>query len=416
MTTPIGAPTYEALDRVIVGLETPTRGTKATPTNPWYGKLDIMRHLPLADTKDYGGTWFGDVTPTRGAISVDGTFTGKLAYEDACLFRYAIKDGLTPTDDGNSTHGYTWLFQHSGARDDIATFSAEQGDPVMVHESQGLFLPEITVSADIDDAEAAWKVNARVAGLNKDLKTGQTNVAATSGSTTTFVKTAWALTIDAWIGSWVHFKTGTAGNIDLWREVLDNDATSLTFAALPSAVAAADTIDLYATFTAGIADRTRELIIAPGTKLYLDTGTIGTTLVSGRFISFSVTASLGQDTGYKRFMENITTLSNRMDRGFVKVTGQVRLEMDRRSEWDAWIASTPEKIRIVQTGSTINVSPATTKKAQIDIYAAQWGDPTFDTRKGNKTASWPFTGYQDVSGTGVPLGITFVNKQATLLA
>lgn len=417
MTTPGGPPNYEQLQRTLVGVET-IRGTKVTPTNKWYGKMDIQRHNALAESDDYGGDFFGDVTPVRGPITVDGTYMQKFSYEDACLLRYGMKGAFTPADDGNSTHGYTYAFSHTPSTDDLDTFSAENGDPIMVFESQGLFFPEFTLSGDIDDAEAAWKWNSRIAGINKDRKAGLDDVAATSGSTTTFVKSAWGQTISALVGQWVHFKTGTAGNIGLFRQITANDATTLTFAALPSAVQAADTIDVYAGFTSGVSDRTRELVKGPGTKLYLDATTIGTTLVTGRFISFSVTSSLGQNTGYKRFFENTTTLSNKVDRGKIKVTGQVRLEFDRRSEWDAWIASTPEKIRIEQTGTVINVSPATTKKATIDIYAAQWGDPTFDPRGNNRTATWPFVGYKDVAGggTNLPIGVTIVNKQSALLA
>src|SRR4030095_16038355 len=217
-----------------------------------------------------------------------------------------------------------------------------------------------------------------------------------------------------WAGAWVHFKSGTAGNVGLFREVLSNDATSLTFLnALPSPVVAADTIDVYPVFTSGIGDRTSEMIKGPGTKLFLDTTTIETTEQTGRFISFSVTATL--NAAYKRFMDNVNTMSNKQDLGPIRVTGQLRLEFDRKREWDKWKAMAPEKIAIVQTGSTINTAPATTKAAKIYIYNAQYDDPTEDIRGNNVTITWPFRGYVD-SIEGVPLQVLIKNTQATLLA
>src|SRR4249919_987138 len=109
MTTPVGAPNYQQLKRYQVGLET-TRATKAVPTNKWYGALALARHQALADNDEYAGTFFQDYTPIRGAVSVDGTYQQILTYEDPHLFRYAIKGGVAPVDDGATVHGYTYGF------------------------------------------------------------------------------------------------------------------------------------------------------------------------------------------------------------------------------------------------------------------------------------------------------------------
>jgi hypothetical protein len=412
MTTPVGAPNYDQLRRCRSGLEI-IRGTKATPTNPWYGMLALTRTQALADSNEYAGTFFQDYTPVRGAIDVAGPYQQNMSYEDPHLFRYAIKGGVTGTDDTNSVHGYTYDFTHTGSRDDLDTFSNEGGAPPMILEGQGLFFPEWTLSADIDDAQAVWKFSATAAGISLDRKAGLNDVAATSGTTTTFVKSAWGLTISAWVGGWVHFKTGTAGNIGLWREITANDATSLTFAAVTAAVTAADTVDVYAPYTAGISDRTREMIAAPGTTLYLDTGTIGTTLQSGRFISFSITSQI--NASYKRFLENTSTKSNKMDRGMVRVTGQVRLEFDRRQEWDAFTGLTAEKIRIKQTGSVIDSGAGTTKSITVDVLNAVFDSPTTDKRGNNVVATFPFRAYVDISA-GYPLKVSVKNKQSVLLA
>jgi len=413
MTTPVGIPNYQQLKKTRAGLET-VRGTKVAPTNPWYGVLAVQRHQPLADSEEYAGTWFQDYTPVRGAVMVDGTYSQQLSYDDAHLFRYCVKGGVTGTDDTNTTHGYTYAFRHTAAQDDFDTCSLEYGHPGMVFESQGVMFPEFTISGDIDDAQANWKFNSRLIGISKDLKAGLDDVAATGGTTTTFVKTGWGQTISALVGGWAHFKTGTAGNIGLFRQITANDATSITFAALPSSVASSDTIDVYPPFTAGISDRTRDMIKAPGTELYLDTGTIGTTKVTGRFISFSITGV--SNIGYKRFMENVTTMSTRVDRGRVRVSGQVRLEFDRKREWVNYVNLQPEKLRIAQpNGPVIDSGAGTKKAAYIDVFQAVWDDPTEDTRGNNSTITWPFWGYVD-SSEAVPLEIRIKNRQSSLLA
>lgn len=413
MTTPVGLPNYQQLRKILAGREV-VRGTAVTKTNKWYGRLELVRRQTLADSEEFAGTFFQDYTPIRGAVIVDGTYYQPLSYEDAHLFCYTVKGAFTPTSDGNPTPGYSYPFRHAASRDDRDTASFEYGYPGMVYACNGVMFPEFTISSDIDDAQAVWKWNSRAIGIGKDLKPGLDDVAATSGTTTTFVKTAWAQTVNAWAGAWVHFKSGTIGNIGLFREVLSNDATTLTFLnALPSAVTAADVIDVYPVFTSGVTDRDREMIKGPGTKLYLDTTTIETTEQTGRFISFSVTATL--NAAYKRFMDNVDVMSNKQDLGPIRVTGQLRLEFDRKREWDKWKAMAPDKIAIVQRGSTINAAPATTKTAKIYVYNAQYDDPTEDVRGNNCTITWPFRGYVD-SVEGVPAQFLITNKQATLLA
>ena len=414
MTVPVGLPNYDQLHVIYAGDED-TRGTKPTIDNKWYGKLQLDRRQPLADSDEYAGTFFADYTPVRGPVEVTGSYNQPLAYEDlSFLPRYGMQGGITPTDDGNTTHGYLYTYAHTGSRDDLDSASIEYGTPGMMYDCSMLMFPEFTISADIDDAQSNWKWSSRVMALSKERIAGTDDKAATGGSTTTFVATGWGLTVDALAGAWVHFKTGTAGNIGLFREVLSNTSTTLTFRyALPSAVQSGDTIDVYGLPTAGIADRTREMIKAPGTLLYLDTGTIGTTLITGRFLSFSITSL--QNLAPKRFMENTNGYSNRLDRGMVRVSGQIRLEFDRKREWENWKNLTPEKMRIKQTGSVIDSGASTNKYAQIDVLNLAWDSPTEDKRGNNITVTLPFRGYVD-PGTGVPFKLYCKTKQSSLLA
>src|SRR5262245_25392182 len=124
MTTPVGMPNYQQLRAVQSGVET-VRGTSVTKTNKWYGALDLVRHQPLAESEEFAGTFFTDYTAVRGAVMVDGTYRQNLAYEDAFLFRYAIAGAITPADDGNTVHGYTYTYRYSGTADNLDTASVE---------------------------------------------------------------------------------------------------------------------------------------------------------------------------------------------------------------------------------------------------------------------------------------------------
>lgn len=392
------------LSRNYWGTET-RLGVAVAPTFRMYGDLRLNRTRPLADRNEYAGTFFGDYTPVRGAVAIDGTFAQTLTYEDLpILLRYSVQGGVTGVDDANTTHGYLYTQKPTAGRKDIDFATVETGVPGMPFTATGLHLPEFTISADIDDTEAAWKWSGSAMALTKDLKAVTTGV-ATAGTTTTATKAAAGWTVDQFAGAFYEATGGTVGNIGQKREILSNSATVLTLAgAMPSAIANTDTFTISGTFTAGIADRTRETIEAPDTSVYVDTGTIGTTEVQGRVISWSVNYNI--NSAGKRFMDNPTGYS-RFGFGKTAVTGQIRVEADERDEYDAWVAGTAQRIRFKQTGTTIDSGAGTTKYAQIDIHNAQFDGVSEDDRDNNVTWTFAFRGYVD-STAGVP--ITFATK------
>lgn len=405
-------PNEQQLIRTYGGTEA-VLGTLVPPTFRLYGTMALTRTRALADRNEYNGTRFKDFTPVRGPVVVDGTYAQALTYEDGpILSRYAMAGGNAGVTDGATTPGYTYVKKPSPDVFDIDFMSGEYGFPGLgPFTYTGLHFPEFTISGDIDNAEACWQWNARALALTKDMKAAIAG-AATSGSTSTITKIAAGWTVNAFAGAYVTMKTGTAGNIGQVRKILSNTATDLTVVGVfPAAVAAADTFEIHGIFTAGIADRTRETIDFPGTLLYLDNQTaIGTTLVPGRFISFSIT--FNSNSAGKRFAENVTGYS-RFGFGAFVVTGQVRLEFDGRAEYDKWIAGSYTAIRIKQLGSIIDVATSTRKLAQIDIYATQWDAFPMDARGENVTVTATFRGYVDPTET-IPGGLTWKNKLATL--
>lgn len=387
-------------------------GVLVAPTYRLYGDLRLDRTRPLADRNEYAGTVFKDYSKVRGAAAFGGTYAQSLCYEDlAILPRYAIVGGGSGVTDGETTPAYTYERTPSPTRYDLDFMSGEYGFPGIPYSFTGLHFPEFTISGDIDNAEAAWMWNSTVMALTKTLK-AKTTGTATGGSTTTVVKTGAGWTVNAFAGAFVRMLTGTAGNIGQVREVLSNTSDTLTVGgAFPSAVANTDTFEISGTFTSGIADRTRETIDFPGTKLYIDpVGAIGTTQITGRFISFSTT--FARNSAGKRFAEDTEGFS-RYGFGAFVVTGQIRLEFDRTDEYEDWTGNESLAIRIKQTGETIDSGAGTTSVAQIDLPDVAYDAITNDDRETNVTQTITFRGYVDAT-EGHNGGVTAIVDDATL--
>lgn len=415
MTTAFNvAPNSAALKRAYFGTEA-FAGTPVAPTYRVYAMTRLAATRQLADREEYAGTLFGDYTPVFGPWEIDGTLEQPLTYEDlAILPRYSLAGGGTGVSDSESTPGYVYTRRPDPDSLNIDTATIEGGVPNMPWTAAGIIFPEFTISADIDDSEAAWKWSSPIKGVSKDYK-ATTSVTATGGSATTVVDSGASWTTNQFQGAYIRALTGTAGNIGQIREIASNNGTTLTLAtAFPASAASSDTFEISGVFTAGIADRTREIIAGPGTTLYNDAlgGTIGTTDVPGRFISFSVTYQSGLTT-WKRFMENVDGFTAKPDLGKRRVMGQVRLEFDRLDEWENFAAGIGQMLRIAQTGSTIDSGAGTTKEATIDIYNAVWSNFTEDERNSNITVTLPFTGFVDTS-EGVPFELAVKTALSTL--
>lgn len=118
--------------------------------------------------------------------------------------------------------------------------------------------------------------------------------------------------------------------------------------------------------TGSIADRSRELIRAPGTKNYVDSVTIGTTHITGRFIGGSITINNNLD--FKAFSEDEDDFAaNRVGRGDVTVDAQFTFEFDNDAEFANYRAEQPVErfIRIEREGTIIH--DAVRSKATFDL-------------------------------------------------
>jgi hypothetical protein len=396
-------PNEAQLRRIQVGTEAfGSRGTAVAPTTKWYGDLAITKTYPLADRNEYDGSFDGWITPVRGPVGIGGTYGAPLSYEDYSIYlRYGVKGQVPGVSDGNGTPGYAYTYQPTPGLDDLDSFIAELGhigNPWLATE---LMFNTFTISADVDDTEAIWKWASDLFGRTKDPIANQlaANTSITSATSTVITKTGAAFVVNAFTGNYVKVNGGTgAGQV---RLIASNTATTITVTAPFNPVLdATSTIEIPGAFTAAIADRgvsVREAIDAPGTALYIDNagGTIGTTPVLGKFISFSVTQT--NNINPKRYMEDVGSYNKKVGRGMRQVTGQVRMEFDDHAEYDKWTSNVPRLIRIQKTGSQINASPLTNKYARIDLPAAYWDVVTEDVRDNNITATFGFKGYKDTT-------------------
>lgn len=402
-----------ALERGYAGTQLQA-GVAVAPTFRLYGKWQLNAKRTLTDREEFAGTLLGDYNPVFGPWEIDGTYEQPLTFEDlAILTRYGLAGGAANTDDGNTVHGYTYTRRPAVSRIDLDAMTLESGVPGLPFLADTLIFPEFTISADVDDSEGAWKWSSQVRARAHD-PIPETSGVATGGSASTVVKSGAGWTTNQFQGGFVRMTGGTANNNGQVREIASNNATTLTLVSdLPAAVVNTDTFEISGMFTAGITDRVRETIDAPGTDLYLDTvSAIGTSAQINRFISFSLTNQSGI-TGFKRFMENVESYSGRPDQGKKRVMGQVRLEFDSFREYDNFRNKTPERIRIAQDGSIIDSGASTRKRAAIDVYLAYWSDVTPDARQNNLTRTWAFRGFVDPT-EGVPWQLLVKNKLASL--
>lgn len=408
----ITIPNDDSLRIIQYATEVPgAAGTPVTPTSKLYGDLMLNVSKPLADRQEYGGGFDAWITPVYGPVDVDGTYSQPLGYEDlAILLKYGVKGQVTATTDGNPTPAYPYIYLPSRAVDDLDTFTAEIGFPGMPWTAAGLLFKDFTISADIEDTEAAWKWSGNLLAKSKTLKTA-TTFQPTSSTTTVITKTAAGWTPSAFVGAYVEV-TAAVG-VGQVRRVTANDATTITVSpAFVTAPDATSTIRISGQFTASISDRTVNRIDAPGTLVYIDDATIGTTLATQKIISWSVT--LDNSAYLKRFMENTAGYSNKRGRGSRKLTGTVRMEFDTRDEYDNFVASTRRYLRFKKVGPAINVGPNTFYTAQIDVTNAFWDSPNVnDLRQENIVISLPFRGYYDSVAGGVGT-FTAITRQATL--
>lgn len=166
------------------------------------------------------------------------------------------------------------------------------------------------------------------------------------------------------------------------------------------------------THTGAISDRSTEVIKAPTTKLYIDDTTIGSTQVTAKLISASVTGN--NNIHFKAFAEDEAAFAaNKVGRGQRTYNAQIVLEFDSDTEFAKYraAAGTKRYVRLLTEGSEIHNAPAY-KTSQIDMNG-YWESISWGNREGNIIATFGLSCFYDAV-SGYDAKFTVINALATL--
>lgn len=163
-------------------------------------------------------------------------------------------------------------------------------------------------------------------------------------------------------------------------------------------------------FTAAIPQRTRETILARGTRFFIDNagGTLGTTEVLNKYRSVSVTIDNNPD--FKRFGEGDEFVAPDFGRGEQVITGEVVLEHTDDVEYEKQRLLARRQLRIEKSGSIIH--DAVPKRARINLPAVYWNAPAENVVGNNINMSLGFVAKPN--GSGAPITVETVSALATL--
>jgi hypothetical protein len=168
-----------------------------------------------------------------------------------------------------------------------------------------------------------------------------------------------------------------------------------------------------ASYTGAIADRTTEVIRAPGTKMYLDMATLGSTQLTGKLISASITGN--NNLHMKAFAEDDGAwAANKVGRGLRSFDAQFTLEFDSDAQFAQYRATTPTElfIRLEREGSQIHGGTVTNKRARIDMNG-YWSTIGWGDREGNIIATFGFQAFYNAT-SGYDLKAEVVNALSAL--
>lgn len=367
-------------------------GTVPSPvTHQWRGDLTVTKTANIVRKEEATGGYDRYQTVALDTPTITGTYAESLSFQSLAIHsQYAFKTGDTGVLVPTSTGAYRYRKAPSPAIDDIDSATVVYGVDGLAWQSTGVRHDEFTITIDADDTEATWQFSSNLAVGSKDDLPPVIDGVATGGTATTITMTGAAWTVDELAGRYVFLNFGShTGDV---RMITANTATEITvdeaFDTIPSA---GDVFRVEANMPV-VAVMDDELIKTSGTEFYLDDldTALGTTQVMDRVISFNMTVRSNRTT--KKFLETPEgQTSRRSGRGAREVTGQFRLELDRRDEFWAWINKQERGLMIRQTGTEIDTG--ITHEAVIEIPRIAFETPTEDTRENNMTVTVPFVGF-----------------------
>lgn len=168
------------------------------------------------------------------------------------------------------------------------------------------------------------------------------------------------------------------------------------------------------TLTGALSDRTTEVILARGTKLYIDDagGTIGSTQKIGSLISASI--SVNNNIHYKAFAEDVTYVAaNKVGRGERTLDAQFTFEFDSDTEFAKYRSTAPAQrmIRFEQSGAAA-IHTTVYPRMRFDIYG-YWSSISQSDRQGNMTVTLGLMAFYDTTATK-SFSVALVNALSAL--
>lgn len=167
------------------------------------------------------------------------------------------------------------------------------------------------------------------------------------------------------------------------------------------------------TYTAALTDRTIEPIIARGTKVYVDSTTMGSTQLTGKLISWAINGN--NALHFKAFAENENAYAaNKVGRQERTHDGQFVFEFDDHAEFDNFLSTTPVErlIRLEREGTQIHGSSVVKKRLRVDV-AGYWSSWSRGDREGNLIATFGFNSAFNAT-LATDIKIEVVNALVTL--
>jgi hypothetical protein len=165
--------------------------------------------------------------------------------------------------------------------------------------------------------------------------------------------------------------------------------------------------------TGSIADfDVSDTIVARGTKVYVDSATIGTTQITGRAISGAIRGN--NNLEYRGYAEDEAgPAANKVGRGEQEFEADLVLAFSSNAEVAEFLSDAPvaKKIRLERSHATA-IHTTVFPRVRLDIYG-YWSGVDFGTRGGERTVGLSFMGFYD-TGIAAPFRAEIVNGLITL--
>lgn len=372
--------------QALAGYET-TPGEAVTPTFRLPGEYQSSMDFTDVSKAEATGGLDRRVTPRRGRPTFAGTYAEDMSFD---LFPRLMRVGLVGGDPAVLVSGASGAWQRDQSpvfdRYAVDTWTVENHVEGLGFIDAGVSFDEFTITCDVDDTDGNWKFSGNLFLRSHKPMPGDVEGVATAGTTTTIEMTGAGWDEDEHKGKYVNLGWGSnAGQI---REIVSNTATELTVGTpFETAPTAGDRFRIEGRFTSGIAREQTSIIPSYGTKVFLDDeGDIGETQVRKRLVSWNVTVqhNLSQDA----FLEDAIDEASKLSPGEREVTGQIRMEFDRRDELEQWKRRQTRALRFEQTGEELD--EGVFELARLDLPVIDWQGVTRDERNNNLTATFAF--------------------------